>query len=248
MRPFCIWFPYDILISGILQTYKIHIWCLLHRLVCRLLQQKPNETTLCNVVNIKTLSKLILHFYQTQLVCICVFNFQPDQTTLAVWGSARARHERTEPEEAAPADQGSVEGPQAEPGLWTGGSPAAFGPTGKTAALPQCWKERYAKNVQVWKKTSQRKPVSVCCSHSHLRGKWEYRERVGGVDADLCFLHINSSAIVVRVCQWVTYPRYIKQHIILFVMNQLRVCSKSRGSHTIQRLKWYLLPYALKLK
>lgn len=62
---------------------------------------------------------------------------QPDKGALAVRGGAGARHKRTAPEEAAPANQGSVEGPQAEPRLGTGRSPAAPGPAGEAAAFPQ---------------------------------------------------------------------------------------------------------------
>lgn len=47
------------------------------------------------------------------------------------------QHKRTAPKEAASTDQGSVEGPQAEPGLRAGGSPAAPGQTGEAAAFPQ---------------------------------------------------------------------------------------------------------------
>ena len=54
------------------------------------------------------------------------------------------QHQRAAPEEAAAADQGSVEGPQAEPGLGAGGSAAAPGPAGEAAALPQHREERYA--------------------------------------------------------------------------------------------------------
>lgn len=47
------------------------------------------------------------------------------------------QHKRTALKEAATTNQGSVEGPQAEPGLRADGSPAAPGPAGEAAALPQ---------------------------------------------------------------------------------------------------------------
>lgn len=72
---------------------------------------------------------------------------RPDQAPLAVWGGAGGQHKRTAPKETASTDQGSVEGTQAEPGLRADGSPAAPGPTGEAAALPQRWKERYATRV-----------------------------------------------------------------------------------------------------
>lgn len=68
--------------------------------------------------------------------------YQPDQAALALWGGAGARHEGAAPEEAAPADQGSAEGSEEESRLWTGGSPAAPGPAGEPAALPEHWEER----------------------------------------------------------------------------------------------------------
>lgn len=52
-------------------------------------------------------------------------------------GGARGKRQGAALEEAASADPGSDEGAQAEPGLGADGAPAAPGPAGEAAALPQ---------------------------------------------------------------------------------------------------------------